>query len=74
MDDLIDDAVRVLRELPEDMQRAVARAIIEYGAGCDEDVELSDDQIIEIKRRMAAPDRIMLSLDETRARLRRHGA
>ena len=35
MSDLIDDAVRVLRELPDDVQAAAARAIIEYGAGHD---------------------------------------
>ena len=29
----VDDAVRVLRELPENVQAAAARAIIEYGAG-----------------------------------------
>ena len=35
MSDLIDDAVRVLREIPDDVQAAAARAIIEYGAGHD---------------------------------------
>jgi hypothetical protein len=39
MNKLIDDAVEVLRELPEDVQAAAARAIIDYGAGYDDDVE-----------------------------------
>ena len=37
MSKLIDDAVRVLREFPDDVQAAAARAIIEYGAGHDDD-------------------------------------
>jgi hypothetical protein len=41
MSTLIDDAVRVLRELPEDVQ-AAARAIIEYGAGDDDDLARSN--------------------------------
>ena len=35
MTTLIDDAVRVLRELPDDVQSAVARAIIEYATSDD---------------------------------------
>ena len=45
MTKLVDDAVRVLRELPENVQAAAARAIIEYGAGYDDDVALSDEQV-----------------------------
>ena len=44
MSKLIDDAVRVLRELPDNVQAAAARAIIEYGAGHDDDIQLSDDR------------------------------
>ena len=36
MNNLIEDAVKVLRELPEDTQRAVARAILDYTAGAQE--------------------------------------
>jgi hypothetical protein len=42
MSKLVDDAVGVLRELPENVQAAAARAIIEYGAGDDDDLALSD--------------------------------
>lgn len=44
MGDLIDDAVRVLRSLPDDVQAAAARTIIDYGAGHDDDIQLSDDR------------------------------
>jgi hypothetical protein len=37
---IVDDAVSVLRELPEDVQTAAARAIIDYGAGYDDDMAL----------------------------------
>jgi hypothetical protein len=74
MSQLIDDAVRVLRDLPEDMQKVAARAIIEYGAGSDDDdVWLSDAQVIEIERRTANPNRVYLSLNEVRNRLRPFG-
>jgi hypothetical protein len=73
MSKLVDDAVKVLRELPEDIQASAARAIIEYGAGHDDDIALSDDQVAEVERRIAAPNRTFLSLSDTRHRLRRFG-
>jgi hypothetical protein len=73
MTKLVDDAVRVLRELPENVQAAAARAIIEYGAGYDDDVALSDEQVAEVERRMADPNRNFLSLSDTRHRLRHFG-
>jgi hypothetical protein len=65
--------MRVLRELPENVQAAAARAIIEYGAGYDDDVALSDEQVAEVERRMADPNRNFLSLSDTRHRLRHFG-
>lgn len=73
MSTLIEDAVRVLRELPEDVQEAAARAILNYGAGHDEDLQLSDEQVAEVERRMADPNRAFLSLPEVRDRLRPFG-
>ena len=73
MSKLIEDAVRVLRDLPEDVQQAAARAIIEYGAGYDDDVCLSDAHVAEVERRMADPNRTFLSLDDVRNRLRPFG-
>ena len=40
MSDLVEDAVDVLRKLPDDMQTAAARAIIEYAAYQDDDLRL----------------------------------
>jgi hypothetical protein len=73
MSDLIEDAVEVLRHLPENVQEAAARAIINYGASHDDDLRLSDAQAIEVERRMADPDRVLLSIDEVRQRLRTYG-
>jgi hypothetical protein len=73
MSQLVDDAVRVLRDLPEDMQAAAARAIIEYGAGSDDDASLSDEQAAEVERRIADPNRNFLSLSDVRYRLRHFG-
>lgn len=73
MSNLIEDAVRVLRELPENVQAAAARAILEYGAGQDDDLQLSDEQAAEVERRMANPSRAFLGLDDVRTRLRRFG-
>ena len=73
MSKLIDDAVRVLRDLPEDVQQAAARAILDYGAGYDDDVYLSDADVVEVERRMAHPNRTFLSMDDVRNRLRPFG-
>lgn len=73
MSNLIEDAVTVLRGLPDDVQEAAARAIIDYDAGLDEDLRLSDDQVAEVERRMADPNRAFMSLDEARNRLRHFG-
>ena len=73
MSKLIDEAIKVLRTLPEDVQAAAARAIIDYGADHDDDLRLSDAQAAEIERRMADPNRAIVSLDEVHNRLRPFG-
>ena len=73
MSKLVEDAVRVLRDMPENVQEAAARAIIEYGTGYHDDLTLSDEQVAEVERRMADPNRNFLSLSETRDRLRHFG-
>ena len=73
MENLIEDAVRVLRGLPDDLQATAARAIIDYGACYDDDIQLSDEQVAEVERRMANPNRQFLSLSEVRNRLRHYG-
>jgi hypothetical protein len=73
MSNLIDDAVRALRNLPEDVRDAAARAIIDYQAGYDDDVQLSDEQVEEVERRIADPNRKFISLSELDKRIRRLG-
>lgn len=73
MSALVDDAVKILRSLPGNVQANAARAIIEYGSGYDEEAQLSDAQVEEVERRMSDPDRAFLTLDETRSQLRHFG-
>ena len=72
MTKLLEEAVKVLRELPEDRQEAAARAIINYGVD-DDEVQLSDDDVAEIERRIANPNRKFISLAELDKRIRRLG-
>jgi hypothetical protein len=69
MTKLVDDAVRVLRDLPKDVQAAAAHAIIEYGAGYDDDFGLSDKHVGEVERRVNDPNRNSPSLSDMRHRL-----
>ena len=73
MNKLIEDAVEVLRHLPDNVQEAAARAIINYGASQDDELHVSDAQVLEIERRMANPNRAFLSIAEVRQRLRPFG-
>lgn len=70
MSTLVDDAVELLMGLPEELQITVARAILDYGASCDDDLQLSDAQVKEIKRRIANPNPELISLRELDSRLR----
>ena len=72
MTNLLEEAVKVLRELPDDRQEAAARAIINYGAD-DDEIQLSDEQVAEIERRIANPNRRFISLGELGKRVRHLG-
>ena len=72
MTKLLDEALKVLQELPEDRQEAAARAIINFGAG-DDEVQLSDEQVTELERRIASPNRKFISLAELDKRIRHLG-
>lgn len=72
MTNLLEEAVKVLRELPDDRQAAAARAIIDYGTH-DAATQLSDEQVAEIERRIANPKRKFISLAELDNRIRRLG-
>ena len=69
MTKLLEEAVKVLRDLREDRQEAAARAIINYGAD-DDEIQLSDEHVAEIERRIANPNRKFISLGELDKRIR----
>jgi len=72
MTNLLEEAVKVLRELPDDRQATASRAIINYGAD-DDDAQLSDEQAAEIERRIANPNRKFISVAELDKRIRHLG-
>ena len=72
MTNKVKEAIEVLRNLPQDDQDTVAAAIIDF-ASHDERLTLSDEQVAEVRRRMANPDRRFLSMNEARKRLRHYG-
>jgi hypothetical protein len=51
MTKLLEEAVKVLRELADDRQEAAARAIINYGAD-DDEVQLSDEQVVVLRHKL----------------------
>lgn len=72
MADLVEQAVKVLRGLPDDRQEQAARAIITYGSE-DDEIQLTDEQVKEVERRLANPKRKLISLAELDKHLRRLG-
>jgi hypothetical protein len=70
--ELVEDAVKVLREMPGNMQATAAQVVLDYAAGND-DFLLSDEQVAEVERRMANPDRAFLSVREVREPLHHFG-
>lgn len=72
MTDKVKEAIAVLRELPKREQETLANAIIDY-ASQDVDVQLSDVQVEEVRRRRAAKNRKYISLPQLDKQLRRRG-
>jgi len=70
MTKLLEEAVKVLRDLPEDRQEAAARAIINYGSFDDDDVALSAEDVAEIERRIGNGNRKFISFGELDGRMR----
>jgi putative addiction module component (TIGR02574 family) len=68
----IEKAWTELAKLPENEQDVVADAILDYAAG-GQGVELSDDQVAEVERRLAEHEVASLTITELRARLRKLG-
>jgi hypothetical protein len=73
MTKLLEEALRQVEQLPADDQNAVAGALLDYVKHM-RDVRLTDEQVEEVKRRIANPNRKLLSLAEARARIERLGS
>ena len=69
----LQEAIEKLKELPEERQDELAEALT---AVAEEDLHryhLTDEQVAEVRRRRANPDRKFVSLAEARNRLRHFG-
>ena len=71
MSNLIEDAVEALRNLPDDVRDAAARAILSYETDYDDDLQLTDAQVDEVERRVADRNRTFISLQELDDRIHR---
>jgi hypothetical protein len=71
MSKLVHDAVAMLMAMPEDQQNNVARAILDFGYGYEDDLQSSEEQVAEVGRRIAEPNRKLISLSELDRRIHR---
>jgi len=70
---LLEQALRQLEQVPEGEQDAAAGALLDYlKHRCD--VQLTDAQVAEVRRRRTDPGRKLVSHSEVRERLRQLGA
>jgi hypothetical protein len=73
MTKMLRDAIAQVERLPEGEQDAAAAAMLDYLTH-RQNLRVSDDDLAEIRRRRADPDRKLVSHDEARARIGRLGA
>jgi hypothetical protein len=73
MTKLLRDALKQVEQLPDGEQDAAATAMLDYLAHRN-DLRVSDEQLAEIRRRRADPNRKLISHEEARARIKRLGA
>lgn len=73
MTKLLDEAIREVEKLPDSEQDAAAGALLDYVKHM-RDMQLTDAQVAEVRRRRANPSRRLLSRDEARARVDRFGS
>lgn len=66
-------AIEKLKELPEERQEELAEELMAVVEGDLRRHHLTDEQLAEVRRRRANPDRKFVSLAEARKRLRHHG-
>jgi hypothetical protein len=70
---LLRDTLKQVEQLPDGEQDAAAVAMLDYLAH-RRDLRVSDEQLAEIRRRRADPNRKLVSHDEARKRIKRFGA
>ena len=70
---LLRDTIKQVEQLPDSEQDAAAVAMLDYLAH-KRDLRVSDEQLAEIRRRRADPNRKLVSHEEARERIKRLGA
>lgn len=73
MTKLLRDTLKQVEQLPDDEQDAAAVALLDYLAH-RRDLRLTGEQLAEIRRRRAHPNRTLVSHEEARARISRFSA
>ena len=73
MTKLLEHALRQIEQLPEGEQDAAAGALLDYVKHMRE-LRLTDAQVAEVRRRMANPDRKLVSYAIARERISRLGS
>jgi hypothetical protein len=73
MTKLLEEALRQVEQLPADDQDAAAGALLDYVKHMRE-IRLTDAQVEEVRRRIANPNRKMLSREEAWARIDKLGS
>jgi hypothetical protein len=72
MNKLLEEALRQVEQLPADDQNAAAGALLDYVRHMH-DIRLTDAQVEEVRRRVANPDRKLLSRADAWARIEKLG-
>jgi len=73
MTKLLRDALKQVEQLPEGEQDAAAAAMLDYLTH-RRDLRVSDEQLAEIRRRRADPNRKLVLHEDARTRIKRLGA
>lgn len=73
MTKLLEQALRQLERLSDGEQDAAAGALLDY-IQHRRDIQMTDEQVAEVRRRLADPDRRLVSHDEALVRISRLGS
>lgn len=68
MSKLLEETIAKVRTLSASEQDAAAFALIDY-LDHRQEVQLTDAQLAEVRRRLADPDRVLVSYEDARKRL-----